>query len=111
MPEEEKEDDVEKSYKDKLDTLTTAFGSLKKRRAMEKRLRNTLTSETLQSAVGDAVDVTLGGENVGHVLNEANIDRTSQQLPPYNLEANTPEEAYPLSERELCFIPFKLLPL
>ena len=94
---DEKKEENDQTFKQKNDALTAAFGSLKKRRAMQQRLKNALSAETLQSAVGDAVGATLVGDNVEKVLNEASQDRTSHELPPYDVDAVTPDDAYPLS--------------
>lgn len=44
------------SYSEKLDSLTAAFGSSKKRKAMQVKLKNKLDSETLENAVSAAVN-------------------------------------------------------
>ena len=44
------------SYSDKLNSLTAAFGSSKKRKAMQTKLKNKLDVETLETAVGNAIE-------------------------------------------------------
>jgi hypothetical protein len=44
------------TYSEKLDSLTAAFGSTKKRKAMRTKQNNRLDSKTLESAVSAAVD-------------------------------------------------------
>ena len=51
------EDEIpEQSFRDKNDALTAAFGSNKKRRAMNSRIKNKLKEEVLQDAVGTVAE-------------------------------------------------------
>lgn len=48
--------DQTKSYSEKLNLLTAAFGSSKKRKAMQTKLKNKIDTETLETAVSAAVE-------------------------------------------------------
>lgn len=96
------------TYSEKLNSLTAAFGSSKKRKAMQTKLKNKLDIETLATAVSNAVEETKktallkpeykSTEQI-HEDNE-NLEQFSV-MPVPNKSAKTPNEVYPINEA-LC---------
>lgn len=95
------------SYSDKLNSLTAAFGSSKKRKAMQTKLKNKLDVETLETAVGNAIveskkiaalkPVAEENNNVDE-NNESKLNDNFSIMPPQNKDAKTPNEVYQLNE-------------
>lgn len=105
------------SYSDKLNSLTAAFGSSKKRKAMQTKLKNKLDIETLETAVGNAVEeskkiaalkpIAEENEAMDENNNNDNENKTEDNfsiMPKQNKEAKTPNEVYQLNE-VLCIEP------
>lgn len=91
----------ESTYSEKLNALTAAFGSSKKRKAMQTKLKNKIDTETLESAVNAAIEESK--QNIS--LNESKISEENGQdleqfsiLPVPNKNAKTPLEVYDLNE-------------
>ena len=59
---------AEKSFNERTDDLTAAFGSNKRKQAMSKRHKNRLTDARLKDAVDTAVDRTLGSADIDTLL-------------------------------------------
>jgi DNA-directed RNA polymerase I subunit RPA49 len=97
------------SYAEKLDSLTAAFGSAKKRKAMQTKLKNKLDEETLESAVNAAVEESkafmiestakngLGDEGEDQEALEVEFDRFSI-VPRPNEAAQSASQVYILNE-------------
>ncbi len=96
--------DPSASYSDKLNSLTAAFGSSKKRKAMVTKLKNKLDVETLETAVGNAVKESISQaiHDPKRVEIQPELDSNSLEqfsiMPVPNKEAKSPLDVYPLSE-------------
>jgi DNA-directed RNA polymerase I subunit RPA49 len=101
--------DKNMSYSDKLNSLTSAFGSSRKRKAMQTKLKNKLDTETLDTAVNAAVKETI--ENRKNNLNDTIIGENSEQnemnstlaeqysiIPTPNKNAKQPADVYDIEE-------------
>lgn len=91
------------TYSEKLDSLTAAFGSSKKRKAMQTKLKNRIDTETLETAVNTAVEESKKNMNgVNHDEDEAGDNEASVEqfsiLPVPNTNATTPAEVYNVNE-------------
>jgi DNA-directed RNA polymerase I subunit RPA49 len=102
------------TYSEKLNFLTAAFGSSKKRKAMQTKLKNKIDKETLELAVSAAVEETkknsgnsseddIDEDNVEeeNECNKADKQKLSEQfsiLPAPNKDAKEPYEVYNLNE-------------
>ncbi len=92
------------SYSDKLNSLTAAFGSSKKRKAMVTKIKNKLDVETLETAVGNAVKESISQARqepaTAHVQPEEDSSLLEQFsiIPVPNKDAKSPNEVYPLCE-------------
>ena len=92
------------TYSQKLDDLTQAFGSSKKRKAMQTKLKNRIDTETLESAVSVAVEESkLKMKNVDNMDSSDNkIDTNDLEkfsiIPVPNKDAKTPTEVYNINE-------------
>jgi len=100
-PEKEGQNEEEQATltrSEKVDMLTNAFGSHKRKRAMESRKKNKIESSALESAVGAAASTALQNIDPALLLQQqtALAQQTTSVLPPHNLDAQTPAEAYPL---------------
>jgi DNA-directed RNA polymerase I subunit RPA49 len=91
------------TFSEKLDSLTAAFGSTKKRKVMRVKQNNRLDAKTLESAVSAAVD-----ESKRNLTTTTTTTTTSEQLedkleqfsvmPTANREAKSKEQVYELNE-------------
>ena len=109
---EDREDEKEKSkqttFSEKLNSLTAAFGSSRKRKAMQTKLKNKLDTETLDVAVNAAVKETMESRsNLNESTNGAsfleNEDNTllAEQysiIPTPNKNAKQSAEVYDIEE-------------
>merc|ERR1712127_191288 len=102
------------SYSERLDALTASFGSDKKRKAMQTKLLNRLDKETLESAVGVAVEENKKNSNKKRKRKTSNGDSSEEEeketsisandsssstiLPIPSKEAKHPSEIYPFLE-------------
>jgi hypothetical protein len=100
-------DQEKTSYSDKLNSLTAAFGSSKKRKAMQTKLKNKLDTQTLDTAISIAVE-----ETKNSLMKLAAIERKNDEngtadltnleqfsiMPVANKEAKEPNEVYNLNE-------------
>jgi hypothetical protein len=93
------------TYSEKLDYLTAAFGSSKKRKAMQTKLKNKLDSETLESAVSAAVDESKGkiiqeqlGNGEEHEKSGGGELEQFSVMPKPNKDAKSPQDVYNLCE-------------
>jgi hypothetical protein len=99
------------TYSEKLDSLTAAFGSSKKRKAMQTKLKNKIDSETLESAVSEAVEESkknLPSKRNSSDAQDGDVEEDEQTenengqveefsiLPVPNKDAKTPDQVYNL---------------
>ncbi|XP_013388848.1 DNA-directed RNA polymerase I subunit RPA49 isoform X1 [Lingula anatina] len=95
----DKAEDKELSFMEKNDLLTKAFGSNKKRKAMDSRIRNQIKGEALEVAVGAAVDHTLSLPTAAQVTSVPKIvDDSPSGIPPFDKDASKPEDVYKLDD-------------
>lgn len=66
------EQQTEKSFFEKNDELTLAFGSSKKKKAMTARHKNKLKDSALQEVVGTAVDTALDNPDADKLIGKYN---------------------------------------
>lgn len=89
------------SYSEKLNSLTAAFGSSKKRKAMQTKLKNKIDVATLESAVSNAVEetkkITEHKPLTENKVNEELLEQFSI-MPIPNKNAKAPNEVYELNE-------------
>lgn len=96
--------DQSASYSEKLNSLTAAFGSSKKRKAMQTKLKNKIDIETLEAAVSNAVEESkkTALTKPVHISSTNNEEDTNLEqfsiMPVPNKEAKTPNEVYPIYE-------------
>ena len=91
----------ESTYSEKLNALTAAFGSSKKRKAMQTKLKNKIDTETLESAVNAAVEESKQNVNLNQIEdNQENVQNLEQFsiIPIPNKNAKAPLEVYDLNE-------------
>lgn len=105
------------TYSEKLNSLTAAFGSSKKRKAMQTKLKNKIDSETLESALSAAVEETrvnnLTKRNLSDIDEDDDDDEKSSEakkvdektlseqfsiLPEPNKNATSAYEVYSLNQ-------------
>lgn len=89
-----------KTYIEKLNSLTAAFGSSKKRKAMHTNLKNKIDSDTLEKAVTAAVEeskLIQAEQNTADKADEVVTEEFSV-LPVPNRQAKSPQEVYDLNE-------------
>ena len=91
------------SFSEKLDSLTAAFGSSKKRKAMQTKIKNRLDSRTLETAVSAAVSESkksIEETTAAADENAASVGQLEQYsvLPTPNKAAKSPVEVYDLHE-------------
>lgn len=96
------EEDYKISYSDRLNNLTEAFGSSRKRKAMHTKLKNKLDSDTLDKAVGEAVKVSVEKfkeeeTQVKEEPEEGELENISV-LPIPNKQAKTPADIYNIED-------------
>lgn len=93
---EEKE---EKTMSEKMDKLTEAFGTNKKRRNMETRRRNKLQDESVEKVVKFAISGTLSNLPADQPsLMSRHQALSMPDIPPCNVDATRPEDAYRLDD-------------
>ncbi|XP_069130824.1 DNA-directed RNA polymerase I subunit RPA49-like [Argopecten irradians] len=101
--EESQKDDASKSYLEKNDYLTEAFGSKKKQKAMENRLRSKSAAKSIETIMDSAATQAI--TQLSHISRAQAEDQTDSSIPPCNKEASSPEDVYGLhdiiSEREM----------
>ena len=89
------------TYSQKLDNLTAAFGSSKKRKAMQTKIKNRIDTATLDVAVSAAVEETLKNfdrqEPVDMLTETKNLEQFSI-MPVPSQTAKAPNEVYNLNE-------------
>lgn len=95
------------TYSEKMDSLTAAFGSSKKRKAMQTKIKNRIDTDTLEKAVNTAVEDSKaviesfstpqqdGEESMG--INQDSLEQYSI-LPVPNKNAESPSDVYDLHE-------------
>lgn len=85
-----------KTYTEKSDLLTSAFGSKRKRQAMESYIAYT-EGTTEGSSVADSIDVNdLKQNNTG--VGETPDSAVAQVIPPRNTSATTPDKVYDIKD-------------
>lgn len=84
---------TEKTYVEKNDMLTSAFGSKKKQRALESRLKNQIKGKALDKAMRTVLNQASSIEPV-----EVTTANTEYSVtPPINQDATTPAEVYDIN--------------
>jgi DNA-directed RNA polymerase I subunit RPA49 len=92
------------SYSEKLNSLTDAFGSSKKRKVLQTKRNNRIDKETLDVAVSAVVEDSRNSQNLlinGASAQNSHIktnDTDFSILPTANKEAKTPAEVYDLHQ-------------
>lgn len=93
------------TFSDKLNSLTAAFGSSRKRKAMQTKIRNKLDTETLDEAVNGAVKATIENKTLLNTSNEENNEGDDSTLaeqysiiPVPNKNAQKPVDVYSIEE-------------
>ncbi|KAK3597680.1 hypothetical protein CHS0354_040055 [Potamilus streckersoni] len=86
------------SYIEKKDKLTSAFGSSRKRKAMESRLRNKVEAKELEKAMGSAVEMALSQERLNPPSTQDSFGSESSLIPPCNKDAQRVEDVYNLHD-------------
>lgn len=90
-----------RSFSDRLNSLTEAFGSSKKRKAMHTKIKNKLDSNTLEEAIGAAVKESIEIKKDAPE-EEENIDGAATEafsvLPVPNKAAKSPSEVYDIEQ-------------
>jgi DNA-directed RNA polymerase I subunit RPA49 len=96
------------SYSEKLNFLTAAFGSSKKRKAMQTKIKNKIDKETLEFAVSAAVEEANSNknnsnddeneENLVNKIDEIKMAEHFSILPVPKKDAKAPNEVYNLNE-------------
>ncbi|XP_055488678.1 DNA-directed RNA polymerase I subunit RPA49 [Leucoraja erinacea] len=94
-----KEDTNEKeaSYREKVDSLIEAFGTIKQKHALNSRRLNQVGNETLQEAVTKAAENIIDKKGISALANEATQFESqfeSAFLPPCHAGADKPEDVY-----------------
>ena len=93
------------TYSEKLDSLTAAFGSSKKRKAMQTKLKNRIDTATLDVAVNAAVEESkknaANSEPPSETPSETKSIEQFSIMPVPNKDAKAPSEVYNLNET-LC---------
>lgn len=103
-PDEEVDKDSSKksnlNWMDQRDLLTSEFGSKKKVRAMKSRLRNRIATDVLEQALTTAADTALNttATDVTDVMNKMQDEHASSLLPPYDIDAKSPDKVYNIDD-------------
>lgn len=84
---------TEKTFVEKNDMLTSAFGSKKKQRALESRLKNQIKGKALDKAMSSVLSQASSIEPVQ--LTDSNTEYSI--TPPINQKATTPGEVYDIN--------------
>ncbi|KAK0056931.1 DNA-directed RNA polymerase I subunit RPA49 [Biomphalaria pfeifferi] len=92
------------SYKQKKDALTREFGSGRSQRAVNKRLKNTMDEEMIAATTKSIV--TVSTETTGTTEPVESVKTEISTIPPYDIDAKTPDEVYKLQ----TIIPPELVP-
>ncbi|XP_060064818.1 DNA-directed RNA polymerase I subunit RPA49-like [Ylistrum balloti] len=93
--EEEKKDDLSLSFREKNDFLTEAFGSKKKQKAMENRLRNKSAAKSMETIMDSAAKQALSQQSQ---VARPQVEDQTDGIPPCNKEATSPREVYRLHD-------------
>ncbi|XP_033097611.1 DNA-directed RNA polymerase I subunit RPA49-like isoform X2 [Anneissia japonica] len=83
------------SFAEKSDMLTEAFGSARKQRAMESRIRNKVATDALEHSLRKAMEEAGSQPNTPTKLP---AQETSDIIPACNRNATRPEEAYHMED-------------
>ncbi|RUS73840.1 hypothetical protein EGW08_018408 [Elysia chlorotica] len=100
----EKEDDIAVAasitFGQKHDALQTDFGSGRSQRAVNKRLRDKLDGDMVASTAETAINSTQVEETAADtsVSPASELKTQSDAIPPYNIDAQTPDEVYMLKD-------------
>ncbi|XP_033743791.1 DNA-directed RNA polymerase I subunit RPA49-like [Pecten maximus] len=94
-PEESQKEDLSRSFLEKNDFLTEAFGSKKKQKAMENRLRNKSAAKSMETIMDSAAKQALSQQT--HTPRPQAEDQVDG-IPPCNKEATSPREVYRLHD-------------
>ncbi|KAL1483116.1 hypothetical protein MTO96_002185 [Rhipicephalus appendiculatus] len=89
-----------KTFREKVDALATAFGSKRKRKAVETRLRLNVEDDTLHETAAS----TLAAVKDSLAALDATVDKSSSpavvvdSIPPQNREATIPQDVYRIED-------------
>ncbi|KAH7943662.1 DNA-directed RNA polymerase I subunit RPA49 [Rhipicephalus sanguineus] len=89
-----------KTFREKVDALATAFGSKRKRKAVETRLRLNVEEDTLHETTAS----TLAAVKDSLAALDATVDKSSpagvvvDSIPPQNREATIPQDVYRIED-------------
>lgn len=91
-------DFLNKNFKEKSDILTSSFGSYKRKRAMDSRLRNTVGNEELKGVLDSTIDQGLEqAQSYKQRRSEAPENNDSMStIPPCNKDADNVTDVYKL---------------
>ncbi|KAK2147247.1 hypothetical protein LSH36_562g01021 [Paralvinella palmiformis] len=102
--EEDDKDEVDMTYREKLDELTSAFGGVRGQRAMESRLKNKIQDESLDAAMTNVVADVLSRPDADSIIAKPKTEQNHDSIiPPYNPDAETPSDTYSL-EASILYI-------
>lgn len=82
-----------KTFQEKTDLLTDAFGSGKQKKALNKRRDNKMSDKVVSSAMGSAFETAVVAQQS---LPATVVQETSSAIPPYNKDASSPDGVYSL---------------
>ncbi|XP_069781916.1 DNA-directed RNA polymerase I subunit RPA49 [Narcine bancroftii] len=94
---EEDTNEKQASYRDKVDSLIEAFGTVKQKHALNSRRMNRVGNETLQEAVAKAAENIIDKKGLSALTNEATQFESQERsvyLPPCHADAQKPEDVY-----------------
>ncbi|XP_062925191.1 DNA-directed RNA polymerase I subunit RPA49, partial [Mobula hypostoma] len=94
---EENTNEKQFSYREKVDSLIEAFGTIKQKHALNSRRLNQVGNETLQEAVAKAAENIIDKKGISALANESSqfeSQDTSVFLPPCHADADKPEDVY-----------------
>ncbi|KAF4071597.1 hypothetical protein AMELA_G00275120 [Ameiurus melas] len=96
------EENENKTYREKLDSLIEAFGTTKQKRALSSRRLNEVGSDTLQKAVAHAASSVIDQKGLEvlqqEVADSQALTESNLFLPPCNKSADKREDVYPFDD-------------
>ncbi|XP_064637311.1 DNA-directed RNA polymerase I subunit RPA49-like isoform X2 [Lineus longissimus] len=99
QPSPEKIDFRSLSFVDKSDAFVDAFGSSKKKRAVDSRRRNLIADSVLEAAVGAALNQSMSNSRNESLLDVSTSTKdTSDVIPPHDATAMIPEQVYKIDD-------------
>ncbi|KAK8756824.1 RNA polymerase I subunit E [Amblyomma americanum] len=90
----------DKSYREQVDALATTFGSKRKRRAVETRLRLQVDESTLRETAASTLDAVK--DTLATARNDTPAGKTpasvAEAIPPQNRDATIPQDVYQIED-------------